>query len=123
MATKRAVPSGDAQFDVWLENFTTVLTNHPEEFRIDAEELQQLATEKARWIEGFAAAMTARDAARAAVEAKDIARQNVESVCRELMRRIQADSRVSDAARREAGMPVHKTTRIGCRSINGSARQ
>ncbi|MEZ6123755.1 MAG: hypothetical protein R3C49_11330 [Planctomycetaceae bacterium] len=111
MVTKKAVPSGDAPFDVWLENFSSVLANNPEKFRISPEDVQQLVAGKDRWTADYSGSITARDAARAAVEAKDLARNGIEEFCRELMRRIQADSRVTDASRREAGMPVHKSTR------------
>lgn len=38
-------------------------------------------------------------------------RERYEAYIRETVRRIQADSRVTDAARRSADVPVHKTTR------------
>lgn len=56
-------------------------------------------------------AISARDAAAAAVREKDERRQQLSLRLRSAAKRIQADDRVSNSARKDAGLPIHKTTR------------
>ena len=105
------MPRKEGNFDAWIANYVRTLVARPNHFFISEEEQQQLIEQLKIWDEKYAECITARDAARAAVEAKDEARAGIEDTARETIRRIQADGRVTDAARRDAGLPVHKTTR------------
>ena len=61
------------------------------------------------WTAYFVACIVNRR--KAAVRAKNERRQELEAVIRRTAKRIQADERVSNPARKDAGLPVHKTSR------------
>ena len=100
------IPSSDAEFNDWLDNFTTTLskTNGHDQ---DA----ALATAQSDWATKFADYKTKRAASEAARQAKDEARQTLETAVRARARAVQADASVSNATRAALGLTVRDETR------------
>ena len=111
MASSTLMPRKEGNFDAWIAHYVRTLVARPDHYFISEAEQQQLSDQLKQWDENYAASIAARDAYRAAMQAKDETRALIEGTARETTRRIQADGRVTDAARREAGIPVRKTTR------------
>ena len=105
------LPAGEAQFTDWVGHFLGTLTKKPEAYHVSQSEIDELTAEYDQFDEQYKEAIAARDAAQAAMQARDDQRQELEARIRSTARRIQADDRVTDANRREAGLPVHKTSR------------
>ena len=91
--------------------FASVVAEHPEEFRVTSEEVTKLQAQVADWDQALAANVAAKDVAKSTTQAKQLTRSELTDLLRDLGRRIQADSNVSDAARAQAGLPIHKSTR------------
>ena len=105
------IPNGEAQFTDWAEQFVDTLAKEPAVYQLSQAEIDELTSEFTSFDTQYKEAIAARDAAIAAVRAKDEQRQQLEASIRSTAKRIQADDRVSDPARRDAGLPIHKTTR------------
>jgi hypothetical protein len=88
------IPSSDAEFDDWLDNFTQTLSQihgHDQD--------GTLATAHTNWTTTFADYKTKKAASEAARQAKDEARQTLEAAVRTRTRAVQADADVSNATR------------------------
>ena len=105
------IPSAEGQFDAWVRNFVHIIKESPDTYRVDSAEVKEFSRLLSAWDGHYAAAIAARDNARAATAVKDESRQVLEELIRSAAKRIQADSRVSNHARAEAGLPIHKTKR------------
>ena len=75
------------------------------------EEVAKLQAQVCDWDKALAANVAAKDVAKSTTQAKQLTRTELTDLLRDLGRRIQADSNVSDAARAQAGLPIHKSTR------------
>ena len=100
------IPSSDAKFDPWLKNLVHVISGKPNEFQLPKQEIKELQEHASEWNEGYSDAVAKRDEMKAATEAKDEARNSTEALVRSVVRRIQADDRISNAARLDAGLPL-----------------
>lgn len=109
--TKRMIPSAEGQFDAWARNFVHIIKESPDTYRVDSAEVKEFSRLLTAWDGHYAAAIAARDNARAATTVKDESRHVLEETIRNAVRRIQADNRISNHARAEAGLPIHKTRR------------
>ena len=109
--SKEFIPAGEAQFTDWANHFVGTVTKEPTTYQLSEQKIQELTSELNSFDAEYKDAIAARDAAQAAVRAKDERRQELEAVIRRTAKRIQADERVSNPARKDAGLPVHKTSR------------
>ena len=100
--TRRMIPSAEGQFDAWVRNFVHIIKESPDTYRVDSAEVKEFSRLLSAWDGHYAAAIAARDNARAATAVKDESRQVLEELIRSAAKRIQADSRVSNHARAEA---------------------
>jgi len=107
------IPSSDAEFDDWIDNFTSNLQpQHGSTQTPTANTSEDALTQaQAEWASAFAEFKTTRGAAEAARQAKDAARQRLEAAVRTRARAIQADANVTDATRTALGLTVHAQTR------------
>ncbi len=105
------IPQAEGNFDAFARQFVNQLAADPAEYEMSAERVKALQTQLAEWDKKYAAAVKARDAAKAATESKDEARRQLEETVRSAAKLIQANDEVTNAARDAAGLPVHKTTR------------
>ena len=105
------IPTGEAQFCDWAGHFVTTVAKEPATYQLSQAEIDELTQELNEFDTQYKDAIAARDAATAAVRAKDERREELESLIRSTAKRIQADDRVTNPARKDAGLPIHKTTR------------
>lgn len=102
------IPSSESDFSTWANHFANVVSGEPSVYELSDEQISRLEGSLARWNTDFAASVTARDAAKAAVRRKDEARAELTQQLRSLAGIIQSNRSVSDAARDEAGLPIRK---------------
>ncbi len=105
------MPSAEGAFDAFVRQFVSQIAGNPDEYQVSADRIKSMQSQLATWDKMYAAAVKARDAAKAATESKDEARAMLAETVRSAARLIQANDEVSNAARDQAGLPVHKTTR------------
>lgn len=105
------IPQAEGNFNAFARQFVRQVAENPEEYELSSERVKALQNQLAEWDKKYAAAVKARDAAKAATESKDEARQQLEETVRSVAKLIQANDEVSNAARDRAGLPIHKTTR------------
>ena len=105
------IPKAEGNFDAFVRQFVQQVTQHPEEYEVSKDRIKTLEAQLTEWDKKYAAAVKARDAAKAATESKDEARDALEESVRSVSKLIQANDEISNAARDAAGLPVHKTTR------------
>lgn len=105
------IPRSDAQFDPWFNNLVSVMVEKPDSFQLSEDEVTELKKFHDKWNENYTKAIAVRDEARAAIETKDETRTSTVALVRSVVRRVQADDRISNANRRDAGLPVHKDHR------------
>ena len=101
------IPAGDAEFDVWENNFVAYATANAVALGLDPlVDIPPLATAETTWDADFAANASAQAAAESARQAKDAARAAFEGVIRPLVARLQASPDVDDAERAALGITV-----------------
>lgn len=100
------VPSADADFDIWQQNFYTYINAHLAELGLTAAELTPLTTAQTSWQNAFSSNIAAQAAALGARQGKDTARDSFESLTRAFVRRVQAIPNVTDAARASMNITV-----------------
>ncbi|MEZ6126122.1 MAG: hypothetical protein R3C49_23585 [Planctomycetaceae bacterium] len=105
------VPKREGDFEQFIRTFVKRMIQDPLAYHITAERAEEYQTGMVNWLDKVDAATVARDAAKAATDAKDEARRSLEELVRTGIRMIQADPGITNEARLEAGLPVHKTTR------------
>ena len=105
------LPTRESELVTFADRFAGVIEKDPTVYRLSDEEVVALKSAVTEWDSDYAADVAARDAARAARQAKQMAREDVTELIRNVARRIQADSSISNAARAELGLPIHKTSR------------
>ena len=87
MVTKtHTIPQSEGKFDLWVRNFVRAISSHPENYRIDQAEIDELTDQFNKWDADLNSAIAARDQARAAVENKDESRKTLESHVRGITR-------------------------------------
>jgi hypothetical protein len=105
------IPSSDAEFDNWLDNFLTTLSKQKSALKLSDADLSALDTARTAWTTSFADFNQKRSAAEAARQAKDDARRSVEQNVRAQARALQASADVPDATRAALGLTVRDATR------------
>jgi len=115
MSGRALIPRREAEFLGWSNHYTNTIVEAADHYFLTDEEIAALQSLQADFDEKYAAHVSASDHARAATQAKREARDELEETIRKTARRIMADERVSDYERKEAGLPVHKSTRTPVR--------
>jgi hypothetical protein len=100
------LPSADADFDIWQQNFYAYVNTHLAELGLTASDLAPLTTAQSAWQNAFSSNIAAQAAALGARQGKDTARDNFESLTRSFVRRVQALPNVTDAARASMNITV-----------------
>jgi hypothetical protein len=108
------LPGPDADYQAWVTNFVTYANANLAALGLTAADLTAVTTNQTLFNTGFAAHITAKNAAQAARRSKDEARAGLTSAVRPLVRRLQASSQVSNAERDALGITVaEEPTPIG----------
>lgn len=105
------IPSGDADFNTWQQNFVTNLSANPSDFGLLLADVAPLTTQQGVWANAYAANQTAQQNARAASQAKEAARDDYEKALRSIARRIQANDAVTNDQRARLNLTVPTGTR------------
>ncbi|MEZ6113742.1 MAG: hypothetical protein R3C99_22430 [Pirellulaceae bacterium] len=105
------IPGSDADFDGFTVNLTTTINANLADYGLDAADVETLSAAQDAWNSAFPAYSAAVSAADAALAAKNSARESLSTAVREVVRRIQANSSVTDAARAAIGVTVADTTK------------
>lgn len=100
------LPSADADFDIWQQNFYSYVNAHLSELGLTASDLAPLTSAQTVWQNAFSANLAAQAAALGARQGKDTARDNFESLTRSFVRRVQAIPNMTDAARASMNITV-----------------
>ncbi|APZ96302.1 hypothetical protein [Fuerstiella marisgermanici] len=111
MAKRSLVPTSEGKFSLWIRTLAKILLANPELYGLTEAQVTKLSELVAQWDEDYEAAERARDIARGAVEKRKETRRVLTEEARMLARLVQANPNVTDEARRDAGLPVHKTHR------------
>lgn len=105
------IPSSDADFNAWLQNFVNYVAANAAVLDVSPAEVTALQSAKTDWDVKYPASATAQAAAKAAVQAKDDSRDEGETVIRPLVGKIQANLAVTDSQRQSMNITVRATTR------------
>ena len=104
------IPSTDADFQVWLDNFSELITADPTAYGLSSADATALATLTTTYDNALAAAMNGSTRGPSTVNAKDVARTNAQARARQLATIIQANPAVSEEQKSDLGITVRKTT-------------
>ncbi len=103
------IPGSDTDFNVWQQNFMSVLTPNLAAYGLIVADLAPLTTKQPIWTTALSQNVTAQAAANAATQAKDVARESYEASIRVLVAKIQANPAVTAASKAAAGITVPGT--------------
>lgn len=105
------IPSGDAEFDAYSTQLASTVTTNPAAYGETLPSLAALTAARAVWDIAWPNYNNAQATAAAATAAKNAAREALVAEIRLLNARVQPrGATVTDAAREQAGLPVHDTT-------------
>ncbi|MCA1558591.1 MAG: hypothetical protein LC731_08645 [Acidobacteria bacterium] len=93
------IPSGDADFNTWQQNFLTTLNGAPAAFGLTAADIAPLTDKQTTWTQAYNANSTAQASAKAASQAKEAARDDYEKALRSIARRVQSNNQVTNEQR------------------------
>lgn len=100
------IPRPDGGFDAWQQNFVTYAAAHYVEWDLDSTVVTELLVARGNWEFVHGKHVSAQAAAIAARQAKDEGRAGYEKLIREVVRRIQAHVKTSDAQRGHLGITI-----------------
>lgn len=104
------IPRPDNDFDQWEKNLITYVTGHTAALGLVAADLTAVQNEAESWSGDYFGHQTAQLAAGAARQKKDDTRDRFETALRNLVRKVQASSLVTDDQRRAMGITVRDST-------------
>ncbi|QEG23772.1 hypothetical protein [Mariniblastus fucicola] len=111
MTTNSYVPAADGKFDLFANNFVSTIKADPTTFDMTTESITELESLLTEWDDAYFGSQAKRDEALAAVTEKEQNRVELEKRIRHAAKLIQANTNISNEARRKAGLPVHSETR------------
>ena len=100
------IPRIDGDFDGWQQNFVTYAADHYVELGLESNVVTLLLVARANWELVHGKHVAARAAAVAARQAKDEGRAGYDKLIREVVRRIQAFAKTTDAQRGSLGITI-----------------
>jgi hypothetical protein len=112
MSNSDFIPSRDADFSLWTDNFFTYLTGNRERFNIPAEPVNALQLLESDWINKYAIAETPATRTKTTIREKTEARDALVKHLRPFIKEyLTFNHAVTDADRDNMGLPIYKTTR------------
>jgi hypothetical protein len=103
------IPTRDADFAIWLLNFSTLLTAAPTTYGLTAPDAVAVAAVTSTFEAAFDASSNPSTRTAGTVAAKDVARANAQLVVRPFAVLISLNTSVSDEAKQDIGVTVRKT--------------
>jgi len=105
------IPSSDAEFGGWLNNFITNANANLADLGLVAADLAPAQAALTTWNTAYSNNLAQQAAAKGSRETKDTARADAEAIVRPLVQLLKARGSVSDAQRQSLGVPTRATTR------------
>ena len=105
------IPAPDAQFDAWLNNFSTLLTAAPATYGLTAGDAIAVAAVTATWNPAYAAAVNPPTRTSVTIAAKDAARVTAEALVRPLAQTISKNAGVTNNAKTAIGVNLTNQSR------------
>lgn len=105
------IPTTDADFQVWLDNFSALITAAPTDYGLTTGDATALATLTTTYDDALLAANNGSTRGPATVIAKDTARVNAEGRSRQLATQIQANPSISNELKTNLRLTIRKTTK------------
>jgi hypothetical protein len=105
------IPSADADFDAWLQNFIDYAAAHAATLGVSPAQVTSAQAVHTDWSAKYPASITAQATANSAVQAKNDSRVGAEVLIRSLVGVIQASPEVTDAQRQALGITVRLSSR------------
>jgi len=105
------IPTGDAAFDSWAENFVAYAAAHRPQLGLTFAQITALTTARTAWKTAYTAHVAAQATAQGARAGKDTSRAALEAAIRPLVRRLQAAvGVVTDDEKAALGITIPDTT-------------
>ncbi len=101
------IPTKDGDFAVWARNLVATVAADPSVYGLTAADVTELQSGESNFDSSFNGMVQQRDAARAATNIKATSRKSFEEMIRDYTRQIQANPKVTDSLKLDAGLPVH----------------
>lgn len=105
------IPARDGDFNIWINNYSTLITAGPVPYGLTSTQATALAGLTSTWNTAYAAATSGATRGPMSVNAKDVARANVQQYARELAIIIQATTTVTEEQKTALVITVRKTNR------------
>lgn len=105
------IPSSDADFSSWLQNFISYANANLPTVGLAAADVTPLQDAVTNWDTAYANHLTSQASAQGARQKKDDTRKQVEDVLRPLVQRVQATPTVKDSDRQSLRLNLRSTTR------------
>lgn len=105
------IPSRDADFMVWIDNFSELLTAAPTDYGLTSSDATALAALTADFDSALSAATNGSTRGPSTIAAKDSARAAAEARARQLATIIQANPSVTEQQKTDLGLTVRKTNK------------
>lgn len=103
------IPNRDGDFNTWLNNFSDLISAAPTSYGLTAGDAAALAAMVGTWNAAYAAALAGPTRGPASVNAKDVARANVQQRARQLAIIIQSNPAVTDSQKTDLQITLRKT--------------
>ncbi|MBI9015961.1 MAG: hypothetical protein JEZ07_01745 [Phycisphaerae bacterium] len=100
------IPRGDAEFQLWLQNFTAYANEHLADLGLETADIAPIINDLAAFANAMDTHIAARQAAQAARQTKNAARTQAESAARALVRQLQASPVVDNTEKTALGITV-----------------
>jgi hypothetical protein len=104
------IPAKDADFELWFDNFSSLITGSPTSYGLIAGDATIIAGKYTAWNAAYLTATTPATRTSANIAAKDAARADAENTIRPYAQRIRANTSVSDALKVGLGLNLQPAT-------------
>ena len=105
------IPSSDADFDAWQQNFVSYISNNAAALGITPAQITALLGQQNDWIGKYPLSTTKQAEANAAVQGKTDCRSLYQDLIRSYVAIVQSNPNVTDAQRQSMGITVRSATR------------
>jgi hypothetical protein len=105
------IPSSDAEFSAWLNNFITYANGNLAPLGLAGADVTTLQDAATTWDTAFSNHVSSQAAAQAARTKKDDARRDAENIARPLVQRLQSTPTVENSHRQALGLNLRSSTR------------
>lgn len=103
------IPTKDADFDAWIQNFSTLLTGSPTSYGLLVGDATAVAAVVTAWTTAYPIAINPATRTAATIATKDAARASAEATVRPYAIRIRSNTAISDALKIGIGVTIPNT--------------